>query len=169
MMQPLPPTGIHPTRMKRSTLSIVLSLACTAVLQAEPPAKLDLHQGDHVAIVGNALADRMQHDGTLEAFIHKAHPKDDISIRNLGFAADEVTSHMRSDSVPTTEDFLAKAHAEGERTVEIHSASSAALLTVADRHTSLARVGRWMMTSSHTGPRYVSCRKCTSSSTTSAS
>ena len=43
--------------------------------------------------------------------------------------------------------------AVGPRTVVIHSASSAALLTVADRHTSRTRVGRWMMTSSHTGPR----------------
>ena len=41
-----------------------------------------------------------------------------------------------------------------------------ALLTVADRQTSCTCRGRWMITSSHTGPRYASCRKCTSSSTT---
>ena len=55
----------------------------------------------------------------------------------------------------------------GPRTVWIHAASSAVLDTVADRHTSCTCGGRWTMTSSHTGPRYVSCRKCTSSSTTS--
>ncbi len=91
-----------------------LFLACmsagAAALHAQ--SRLELRRGDHIAIVGNALADRMQHDGTLEAFIHKAHPQDDISVRNLGFAADEITSHVRSDDVPTTEDWLKKLKAD---------------------------------------------------------
>ena len=41
----------------------------------------------------------------------------------------------------------------GPRTVVIQSASSCALLTVALRHTNRTCTGRWMMTSSHTGPR----------------
>jgi azurin/glucose/arabinose dehydrogenase len=76
--------------------------------QAAPPAKLELHPSEHVAIIGNALADRMQHDGTLEAYIHAAHPQDDIAIRNLGFAADEIGSHMRSMDVPPPEEWLTK-------------------------------------------------------------
>ena len=40
------------------------------------------------------------------------------------------------------------------------------LLTVADRHISRTCWGRWIITSSQTGPRYESCRKCTSSRTT---
>ena len=43
--------------------------------------------------------------------------------------------------------------AVGPRTVVIHAASSSALETVADRHTRRTGVGRWMITSSHTGPR----------------
>src|SRR3954470_11445261 len=92
--------------MKRLLLFPLLSLAFLA--QAAPPDKLELHAGEHVAIIGNALADRMQHDGTLEAFIHAAHPKDDIAIRNLGFAADEINSHVRSMDVPPPEEWLAK-------------------------------------------------------------
>jgi azurin/glucose/arabinose dehydrogenase/lysophospholipase L1-like esterase len=87
-------------------------MACAMTLHAAPPTKLEVHKGEHIAIVGNALADRMQHDGTLEAFIHKAHPQDDISIRNLGFAADEITSHVRSDGVPTTDAFLTMSKAD---------------------------------------------------------
>ena len=81
--------------MKRHPLATAFSFAalCTS-LTAAPPAKLELQPGEHVAIVGNALADRMLHDGTLEAFIHKALPKHDISLRNLGFAADEITVHI---------------------------------------------------------------------------
>ena len=44
----------------------------------------------------------------------------------------------------------------GPRTVLIQSATSLALLTVADRHTNFTRRGRWIITSSQTGPRKVS-------------
>jgi len=84
----------------------------SAALRGAPPTKLELEKDDHIAIVGNALADRMLHDGTLETFIHEAHPQDDISIRNLGFSADEITSHMRSDDVPTQDEFLHMVHAD---------------------------------------------------------
>jgi hypothetical protein len=43
--------------------------------------------------------------------------------------------------------------AVGPRTVVIHAASSSTLLTVADRQTSRTCCGRWIITSSHTGPR----------------
>ena len=44
------------------------------------------------------------------------------------------------------------------RTVWIQSANSSAFDTVADRHTRSTDGGAWMITSSHTGPRYGSCR-----------
>lgn len=92
--------------------SIVCAAALPATLLAAAPAKLELHKGEHIAIIGNTLADRMQHDGTLEAFIHKAFPQDDISIRNLGFSADEVAARMRSDDVPKPEEWLTKVKAD---------------------------------------------------------
>ena len=98
-------------RMKNRLLPLLLA-ASTSALLAAPPAKLELQQGEHIAIIGSGLADRMQHDGTLEAFVHKALPQHDISFRNLGFAADEVASRMRSDDVPKTEEWLAKAKAD---------------------------------------------------------
>src|SRR5688500_2091162 len=101
--------SVPPTPMKTLFSPIAFAALLTLSLYAAPPAKVELQKGESVAIVGNALADRMQHDGTLEAFIHKAHPQDDITIRNLGFAADEVNSHMRSDDVPKTEWWLEKA------------------------------------------------------------
>ena len=70
------------------------------------PALLQLHSGDHIAVVGSGLADRQQHHGWFEALIHKTHPDLNLTVRNLGFAADEVNVHPRSDEVPTTEYFL---------------------------------------------------------------
>ncbi len=62
-----------------------------------------LEKGDHVAIVGSGLADRQQHHGWLEALIHRAYPELDLTVRNLGFAADEVNLRPRSAGVPPTE------------------------------------------------------------------
>jgi azurin/glucose/arabinose dehydrogenase/lysophospholipase L1-like esterase len=90
--------------------SFLFAFACS--LCAEPPAKVELRKGESIALIGNALADRMQHDGTLEAFIHKALPEHDLTIRNLGFAADEVAKRMRSDDVPKTEEWLTKMKAD---------------------------------------------------------
>jgi azurin/glucose/arabinose dehydrogenase len=69
-------------------------------------ALVKLQKGDHIAIVGSGLADRQQHHGWLEALIHQANPEAQLTIRNLGFAADEVNLHPRSADVPPTEYFL---------------------------------------------------------------
>ena len=84
----------------KKLLSILLVL--TVSLQAE----IELKKGDNIAIVGSGLADRQQHHGWLESLIHKAYPDLELTVRNLGFAADEVNVHPRSDEVPTTEYFL---------------------------------------------------------------
>ncbi len=97
---------------RRSLVSLALCASLSAPLLAAPPEKIELTKGEHIAIVGNALADRMQHDGTLEAFIAKAHPQDDISIRNLGFAADEITLARRADGVPAMPVWLEKVKAD---------------------------------------------------------
>ena len=72
--------------------SLTLFALLAATLAANRPAGADLIEikpGDHVAIIGNTLADRMQHDGTLEALIQARHPDHELVIRNLGFPGDE--------------------------------------------------------------------------------
>src|SRR6202451_519330 len=58
------------------------------------PAKLELRVGDHISIIGNTLADRMQHDGWLETYLHAQFPKHDLVIRNLGYSGDELTVRL---------------------------------------------------------------------------
>lgn len=86
-------------------LKHLLSLLLAAALPLHAQV-LELKKGDHIAIVGSGLADRQQHHGWLESIIHKAYPNLELTVRNLGFAADEVNVHPRSDEVPTTEYFL---------------------------------------------------------------
>lgn len=88
--------------MKNRLPSLLSLIALSGSLHAE----LELKKNDHIAIVGSGLADRQQHHGWLETLIHKAFPTHELTVRNLGFAADEVNLHPRSDEVPTTEYFL---------------------------------------------------------------
>ena len=90
----------------RNLLPLYCLTACAGGITHSQAAALELKKGDHVAIVGSGLADRQQHHGWLEALIHRAYPELDLTVRNLGFATDEVNRHPRSDEVPTTDYFL---------------------------------------------------------------
>lgn len=92
----------------KKALSLMLSFACAPALLAESPGKLELKKGDHISIIGNTLADRMQHDGYLESFIHKAFAQNNLTFRNLGFSGDELTVRLRSESFGTPDEWLTK-------------------------------------------------------------
>ncbi|MDB6152532.1 MAG: dehydrogenase [Chthoniobacteraceae bacterium] len=87
-----------------------LIYALSVPLHAAPP--LDLQKGDHIAIIGNTLADRMQHEGTLEALIHKSFAEHDLVFRNLSFSGDEIVTRPRLDGFGTPEQWLTKVKAD---------------------------------------------------------
>jgi putative heme-binding domain-containing protein len=78
-----------------------LNVLATAVLVASlalPPAAFaaepfELHKGDHVCIIGNALAERMQHSSWLETLIYARFPEQNLVFRNLGYGGDEVNGY----------------------------------------------------------------------------
>lgn len=67
---------------------------------------------DHIAFVGNALPDRMQHDGWLEAYLQSANPGKDLVIRNMGFTGDQVALRPRNENFMTAGDSLELAGAD---------------------------------------------------------
>lgn len=79
--------------MSIRSLSVVLALLVVSSARADE--KLELKKGDHICIIGNTLADRMQHDGWLETLLQHRFPKHELVIRNLGYAADEVANRPR--------------------------------------------------------------------------
>ncbi len=87
------------------------ALALAAPLHAQSTG-FGLQKGDHVALVGNGLADRQQHFGWLEALVHKANPDKDLVVRNLAFAGDEVETRLRSENFGSPEDWLNKVGAD---------------------------------------------------------
>jgi hypothetical protein len=78
---------------------------------ASHPPSFTLNPGEHVAIIGNGLADRMQHHGWLETMIHAANPAHQLVVRNLAFPGDEVATRARSKDFGTPDDWLAKVQA----------------------------------------------------------
>ncbi|MBI5692357.1 MAG: hypothetical protein HZC55_19925 [Verrucomicrobia bacterium] len=78
---------------------------------AATSAALALNAGEHVALIGNALADRMQHHGWLETLLHLRHPNHQLVVRNLAFAGDELTTRARSKDFGTPDEWLTRVQA----------------------------------------------------------
>jgi putative heme-binding domain-containing protein len=75
--------------------------------ETKPAAKFELRPGDHICIIGNTLADRMQHDGWLETLLQSRLPKHELVFRNLGFSGDELALRLRSANFGTPDQWLA--------------------------------------------------------------
>ncbi|HEY1186481.1 MAG TPA: PVC-type heme-binding CxxCH protein, partial [Gemmata sp.] len=73
---------------------------------ADNPAPFTLEKGDHVCIIGNTLADRMQHDGWVETFLYARHPDLDLTIRNLGYSGDDLNVRLRSQDFGSPDQWL---------------------------------------------------------------
>jgi len=90
---------------------------CTLVLVSRSnvtaqESKLELKKGDHIAIIGNTLADRLQHFGHLEAMLHCRFPDHNLVVRDLGFSGDTLTERPRSDNFGTPDEWLTKVEAD---------------------------------------------------------
>ncbi len=79
---------------------------------AQAPTRLELQSGDHIAIVGNALPDRMQHSGYFETLLHARFPRHQLVVRNLAAAGDEVVIRHRSENFGSSDDWLNRAKAD---------------------------------------------------------
>jgi glucose/arabinose dehydrogenase len=87
--------GFSPRGVLRAAVACLL-LSCVATAQAEEPRRLELRPGDHVCIIGNTLAERMQYFGHFETLLHSRFPQHQLVVRNLGWSADELTLRPRS-------------------------------------------------------------------------
>ncbi|MSR32671.1 MAG: c-type cytochrome [Gemmataceae bacterium] len=90
-------------------LAAILALVLT---QFSPAQHFQFEKGEHVSILGNTLAERMQHHGWLEAILARRLADNDLSFRNLGFSGDELTLRLRSQSFGSPEDWLAHTKAD---------------------------------------------------------
>lgn len=83
-----------------------LAIAAGVPAGGKVAAPFTLLAGEHICIVGNTLAERMQYDGWLDTYLHARFPKHDLVIRNLGFSGDEVATRLRSKNFGTPDEWL---------------------------------------------------------------
>ena len=81
--------------MSASSRGVAHVLVALATAVACNASDIPFEQGDHVVLIGNALADRMQHDGWLEAHLQLELPHLKLVIRNQGFTGDRVDHRPR--------------------------------------------------------------------------
>jgi putative heme-binding domain-containing protein len=91
--------------MMKHLLASCLVLLTAALTQAGP---FVLKKGDRISLVGNTLAERMQHHGWLETYLHTRFPQHDLVFRNLGYSGDELTTRLRSASFGSPDTWLEK-------------------------------------------------------------
>lgn len=84
----------------------VVSLTHLTADAAEPALKL--RKGDRISIIGNTLADRMQHSGWLETYVHALYPELDLTFRNLGYSGDELKVRQREENFGSPDQWLTK-------------------------------------------------------------
>jgi putative heme-binding domain-containing protein len=89
--------------MKR-LLSLVLLVAFAGPALAQ---NLELQPGNHICLVGNTLAERMQDFGWLETRLTSRFANHDLVFRNLGYSADELKTRLRSMDFGTPDQWLA--------------------------------------------------------------
>src|SRR4051812_11441609 len=96
------------TKFFRSAAAVAIVLTLISVVPSRGRAAdpFALHVGDHICIIGNTLAERMQYDGWLETLLHARFPKHDLVVRNLGFSGDEITTRLRSKNFGTPDEWL---------------------------------------------------------------
>ena len=57
-------------------------------------------KGDHIILLGNTFADRMRHYGYFETLLQKNFPDKQLTLRNMGWSADEVALQPRPLNFP---------------------------------------------------------------------
>jgi len=99
--------------MKSVRILSRVSLCFAALMSRQVgAASLEIKPGDHICIIGNTLADRMQHHGGLETLIYAKYPKHDLVFRNLAVAGDEVAFRHRSENFGSPNEWLTKTKAD---------------------------------------------------------
>ncbi len=98
--------------MKPFLASLAIFVSSLVVAVSTSAQSLELKQGDHICIIGNALGDRMQHHGWLETLLVSRFPDKDLVFRNLAVSGDEITFRHRSESFGTPDEWLTRCKAD---------------------------------------------------------
>ena len=84
------------SRMWSPFCALALGLGLAGVAGAEAPKSLEVKPGDKNVLIGNTLAERMQYFPHFEVLLQARFPEHKLTVRDLGWSADEITLRPRS-------------------------------------------------------------------------
>ncbi|CAG5067301.1 hypothetical protein DYBT9623_00021 [Dyadobacter sp. CECT 9623] len=87
------------SRLLSSLFLCVFILIQKTVAQAPNPG-FKFQKGDRIILLGNTFADRMRHYGYFETILQKSFPGQNLTLRNMGWSADEVGLQPRPLNFP---------------------------------------------------------------------
>ena len=74
--------------------------------------QLDPGQNSHIVFIGNTFAERLQHYNYFEPLLYASFPGRNLTVRNLGWSADEINMQSRPLNFPSQDEYLAKQKAD---------------------------------------------------------
>jgi glucose/arabinose dehydrogenase len=83
-------------RLLVTGLALTLVSWAAGAVKADDKPSLEPKKGDRIVLIGNTLAERMQHFGHLETLLYSRFPALDLVVHDLGWSADELTLRPRS-------------------------------------------------------------------------
>lgn len=92
----------------RGVWLVLLGFGMVVQVAAAEPVKFAFQPGDHVSLIGNTMADRLQHDGLFEAVFQTHFREQKLSFRNLGFSGDELNMRLRSQDFGSPDQWLTR-------------------------------------------------------------
>ncbi len=96
--------SVFKTRLTRLLFCVVLPVVALQTASAAEP--FEFKQNDVVAIYGNGLADRMQHDPWVETVLQSHLKGKNVSFRNMGFSGDVVNIRPRNQGATNDDEYL---------------------------------------------------------------
>jgi len=100
------PAGLIKLAGFASAALSAIALLGVAPDNSGPSSALEVNEGDHVVLLGNTLAERMQHHGWLETYAQLAMPEKKLVFRNHGFCGDKVDKRPRNRGFINPHDYL---------------------------------------------------------------
>ena len=102
-MKKTPQTALHPW-LQRLVFGVLAAVMMIHGVNAAEP--FEFKNNDVVAIFGNGLADRMQHDPWVESALQSHLKGKHVSFRNMSFAGDMVNKRPRNKGFTNDEEYL---------------------------------------------------------------
>lgn len=100
------------SRLPYHTLFFYTFLLFSCSTKVSVVHQLNPQPKSHIVFIGNTFAERLQYYNYFEPLLYASFPDRDLTVRNLGWSADEINIQSRPLNFPSRDEYLAKLKAD---------------------------------------------------------